>query len=89
MRLSSYAIFETGYRLIAFSILEYVMDSKLLIKAKDDFALVCSGLFDILHNLKDALIICISHNVYVLYNCEPQSYYFIELIENSYDILYQ
>jgi hypothetical protein len=63
------------------------MASKLLTKAKHSFVIRSSGLFDHLHNLEDAILICVSNDVYILFNRLNSSYYFIEILDNSYDIL--
>jgi uncharacterized linocin/CFP29 family protein len=63
------------------------MASKLLGKAIHSLSLRKSKLFLDCPNLAEAILVAISHQVYILYDRGISNYYFIALSPNSYQIL--
>jgi hypothetical protein len=63
------------------------MASKLLGKAIHSLSLRNSKIFLDCPSLAEAILVVISHKVYVLYDRKFASYYFITLLNDSYQIL--
>jgi hypothetical protein len=63
------------------------MPSKIYARAKRSFKLLNTNLFYDAPPLLESILICISHNVFVLYLDSASTYYFISIDHKEYEIV--